>query len=208
MPDSPLQLVVAPTERSSLLRDAEDLEATLGAGLQRLQTACDARRHADGRLESASCNLAWRMAGMLVEAGLANVRMPRGYLARTRSGEAYLLKFAPAADARTEDANGEPLFLLTRRDSIVAQLEPAARRLDFSHVLEFTADLEAGLIDEIARFIEDCSRHEEQGASRLNRLMSASELKDAEIIAALPARGRRARVTAAVRESNPLPRRA
>lgn len=151
--------------------DAEELEHSLNAGMARLQAVCDARGRGDGRLETATCNLAWRIASLILAADLGDVPLPRGYVARTRSSEAYLVKHPEG----TGEAGGEPAFILTRKDSIVARMEPGARKLSFAQVLEFKRDLEEGLVEEIAAFIDTCNTRDDAAAACLNRLLAAPE---------------------------------
>jgi hypothetical protein len=174
--ESSLRLIVSDDELAERAIDY-DLETVLESGLKRLQSACTARRRADRGLEIATCNLAVSIANMVVQAELINVRLPRGYAARFASGESYLVKL-PALDIGTYITvpdNVEPLFVLARHDSMVTRVEPAARRITYAQIMHFSADLEEGLIDEIADFIEHCNIREERAAICLNRIAVKSE---------------------------------
>ena len=67
---------------------------------------------------------------------------------------------------------------LRELETIVARLEPAAHRLTPSQILAFTRDVEEGLIDEFADFIEAYMRREEVATSRLSALLSAPEKRE------------------------------
>lgn len=174
MPSSLHLLTPDGNDALSRPEDAEELECALSAGLERLQSVCDARGRGDRRLEVASCNLAWRIARLIVAADMAEVRLPRGYVARTRSSEPYLAKYARES-SDSISAEAEPAFVLTRKDSIVARMEPGARKLSYAQVLEFKRDLDEGLIEEIATFIENCNAREDEAAASLNKLLAAPE---------------------------------
>lgn len=136
---------------------------TLTSGLERLQNVCNARQHADLKLESASCELGASLAHMVTEARLANAVLPRGYRARQSCGEAYLVK--------QELENDEPRFILARRETVFARMEPKARELSNAQIMEFMRDVESGLIDEIADFVEGCNQNDERAASCLQRAL-------------------------------------
>jgi hypothetical protein len=146
------------------------------AGLQRLQLACNSRRDADYQLESSSCQLAWSLASMVNQARLGNIRLPHNYVARVHCGEPYLAKCAPICSETQQvvQATGhdDVLFLLARRDSMFARMEPRARELSHAQILEFMHDIENGLIEEIADFVNACNRSDERAALCLHHALS------------------------------------
>lgn len=136
-------------------------------GLQRLHQACHTRRNADLKLEASSCKLAAVLAKMVAEAELLNRRLPRHYFARVNCGEAYLVKCAPDGD--------EAKFILARRESTFARMEPRARELSNAQILEFMRDVEDGLINEIADFVESCNNCDQHAALCLDRVLMACD---------------------------------
>ena len=136
-------------------------------GLQRLHQACHTRRNADLKLETSSCKLAAVLAKMVADADLLNRRLPRNYIARVNCGEAYLVKCAPNCD--------EAVFILARRESTFARMEPRARELSNAQILEFMRDVEDGLINEIADFVESCNSSDRHAALCLDRVLLACD---------------------------------
>jgi len=167
-PDSPPPLTPIDT--------VEHLERVMASGLDRLQGACDARRQVDGHLETVCCNLAWQIARLVVDAGLINTPLPRGYMARSICGEPYIVKYPTqavgtlGADGQADNSD-EPQFALARRGSIVGLQVPSSRRLSHAQILEFTRDLEHNLVEEIADYVEYCNRTDEQAAGSLARVL-------------------------------------
>jgi hypothetical protein len=135
--------------------DAELFNKKLSNAMRRLETACG-RRGAEGSgVETAACQAAWSIARLVCGAGLEGVRLPRNYAARVKCGENYLSKYLPS-----DSTDHQALFSLARRDSIVGRMDPLARNLSGAQVNEFVHDLEEGLIDEIADFIEYCNAND------------------------------------------------
>ena len=145
----------------------KSIERAMTTGLQRLQGACTERRNADHKLESTSCQLAWALARMVIDAQLVGVLLPRNYIARAKCGETYLEKCA--------DSEDEILFVLARRDSTFARMEPRARELSNAQILEFMRDIENGLIEEIAAFVESCNLIDQRAARCLRHALTACE---------------------------------
>jgi len=179
---SSLRLLTPDSPPALRTTDAVDhFERAMSVGLDRLQGACDARRQVDGHLESVCCDLAWQVARLVVDAGLSNTPLPRGYMARSMCGEPYIVKY-PAQAGGTEGVDGiadqacKPLFALARRNSIVGRHEPSARRPSHAQILEFTRDLELNLVEEIADYIEYCNRNDEQAAGSLARALGEPKI--------------------------------
>jgi hypothetical protein len=192
-------------------RTDDDSKKQLAAGWERLQQACTTRQPLENQLEKVACNVAWALAQQVIEAGLGNVLLPRGYVARAGCGETYLVKFPVMTRSTTIGApeNEKPLYVLTRRNSVMARLEPAAQRLTPAQIMSFTGDLESGLIEEIACFIEDYTRREELAIDYLSSLLlpEAPEQVEHEVKTtsyAMLGRGRRGRAAVHASEEMPL----
>lgn len=116
-------------------------------GLNRLEQACARHVEVDNRLRTAVINLAQQVARRLGAAGLADTVLPRGYEVRHLDRQWLLLK----CDAET----GAVKFVASGQESLWTRLGLHTGGLTGEHVLELSADIESGLLDEMAVCIEN-----------------------------------------------------
>jgi hypothetical protein len=125
----------------------QELPSAWLAGLNRLEQACARHVEVDTRLRTAVIHLAQQVARRLGAAGLADTPLPRGYEIRHLDRQWLLVK----CDAET----GAVKFVASGQESLWTRLGLHTTGLTGEHVLELSADIESGLLDEMAVCIED-----------------------------------------------------